>query len=95
MFGCVGVMGINLFPESKDIELGKQVVAEIRKESKEYPILQGRPDVKLYVENIGKKILASEEVKKRRIYAYEFEIIHDDSTINAFCAPGGYIHIYT
>ncbi|MGH2568807.1 MAG: M48 family metalloprotease, partial [Bacteroidota bacterium] len=29
------------------------------------------------------------------IYAYQFEVIHDDSTVNAFCTPGGYIYVYT
>ncbi len=95
LLGCVGAVGINLFPESKDIELGRQVDAEIRKAQKEYPILRSRPDVKQYVENIGKKILSSPEVKKRGTYAYEFEIIDDDSTINAFCTPGGFIYVYT
>lgn len=95
LMGCVGAVGINLFPESKDIELGRQVDSEIRKEQMEYPILQNRPDVKIYVEQIGKSILASPEVKKRSIYAYEFEVIHDDSTINAFCTPGGFIYVYT
>ena len=25
----------------------------------------------------------------------DLRIIHDDSTLNAFCTPGGYIYIYT
>ena len=69
--------------------------AEIRKQPQEYPILSNRPDVKLYVEEIGRKILASPDVKKRGVYAYRFEIIADDKTINAFCTPGGYIYVYT
>ena len=92
---CGGSVGFNLFPDSKDIELGRQVDAEIRKQPQEYPILSNRPDVKLYVEEIGRKILASPDVKKRGVYAYRFEIIADDKTINAFCTPGGYIYVYT
>ncbi|MCI0706480.1 MAG: M48 family metallopeptidase [Ignavibacteriae bacterium] len=92
---CAGSLGVNLFPDSKDVELGKQVDEEIRKNPKEYPILKNRPDVKEYVERMGKQILASPEITKRGIYAYTFEIIHDDSTINAFCTPGGYIYVYT
>ena len=97
VFGCSGSgsLGFNIFPDSKDIELGRQIDHEIRKGPKEYPILNGRPDVREYIEGIGKKILASPEIKKRGIYAYQFEIIHDDSTINAFCTPGGYIYVYT
>jgi predicted Zn-dependent protease len=90
-----GSVGFNIFPDTKDIELGRQVDTEIRKTPQEYPILQGRPDVKAYVEEIGQRILASPEIKKKGVYAYQFEIIHDDKTINAFCTPGGYIYVYT
>jgi len=92
---CIGALGVNLFPDSKDIELGKQVDQEIRSHPDEYPILRRAPYVKSYVMEIGRRILASPEVKKRGIYAYEFEIIDDDSTVNAFCTPGGYIYVYT
>lgn len=92
---CSGGLGINIFPDSKDIELGKQIDQEIRNNPKEYPILQNRKDVNSYLESIGKKILESRAIEKRSIYAYKFEIIKDDSTINAFCTPGGYIYVYT
>ncbi|MFH0989700.1 MAG: hypothetical protein V1799_06755 [bacterium] len=59
----------NIFPDTKDVELGKQVDEEIRKNSKEYPILEGHQDFRNYIENIGKKILASPEIKKKEIYA--------------------------
>jgi len=86
---------INIFSDSDDIKLGKQIDEEIRKDPKQYPILHNRPDVKNYVINMGQKILASPAITKRGLYAYQFEIIHDDSTINAFCTPGGYIYVYT
>lgn len=92
---CIGALGVNLFPDSKDIELGKQIDEEIRKAPQEYPILSGYPEVKAYVEGIGRKILASPDIEKRGLYAYKFTIIRDDSTINAFCTPGGYIYVYT
>lgn len=92
---CSGSLGMNFFPDSRDIELGKQVDGEIRKNPKEYPLLNDRPDVKAYVEDVGRKILASPEIKKKGQYAYAFEIIRDDKTINAFCTPGGYIYVYT
>jgi len=98
----VGVIGlsscstpINIFSDSDDLKLGQQIDQEIRKNPKEYPILQGRPDVKKYMETLGEKILSSPHITKRGIYAYKFEIIHDDSTINAFCTPGGFIYVYT
>jgi len=92
---CGGSAALNIFPDTKDLELGQQLDEEIKKSPGEYPILKDRPDVKAYVEGIGKQILNSPEVKKRGVYAYQFEVIHDDSTINAFCTPGGYIYVYT
>jgi predicted Zn-dependent protease len=87
--------GANIFTDADDIKLGQQIDQEIRSKPQEYPILQGRPDVKQYVEQVGNAVLSSPEVKKRGIYAYKYEIIHDDKTINAFCTPGGYIYVYT
>jgi predicted Zn-dependent protease len=86
---------INIFSDSDDINLGQQIDSEIKKDAKQYPILQNRPDVKTYCINITKKILASPAVKKNGVYAYQVEVIKDDSTINAFCTPGGYIYVYT
>jgi beta-barrel assembly-enhancing protease len=93
--GCSSMMHLNVFPVSKDIELGQQFDGEIRKTPKEYPLLKDHPDVKAYVAEIGKKILASPEIKYRNQFAYQFEIIKDDSTVNAFCTPGGYVYVYT
>lgn len=86
---------ITIFSDQDDVKLGKQVDDQIRNDPNTYPILQGRPDVKAYVKAVGDKILNSPEIKKRNIYAYEYEIIKDDKTVNAFCTPGGYIYVYT
>jgi predicted Zn-dependent protease len=86
---------INIFSDSDDIKLGQQIDSEIKKDAKEYPILQNRPDVKAYCVNITKRILASPAVTKNGVYAYQVEVIKDDSTINAFCTPGGYVYVYT
>ncbi|HZY10838.1 MAG TPA: M48 family metallopeptidase, partial [Bacteroidota bacterium] len=87
--------GINIFTDADDIKLGKQLDEQIRKNPKEYPILEGRPEVKQYVMEVGNKILGSPEIEKKGIYAYQYEIIHNDSVVNAFCTPGGYIYVYT
>ncbi|MBI3194893.1 MAG: M48 family metalloprotease [Ignavibacteriae bacterium] len=93
VIGC-GV-ALNMYTDSDEIKLGQQLDEQIKSNPKEYPILQGRPEVKQYVMGIGNQVLASSEVKKRGVYAYQYEIIHDDKTINAFCTPGGYIYVYT
>lgn len=94
-FQCSGPLTMNVFPDSKDVNLGKEIDQQIRSNEKEYPILKNRPEVKDYIEGIGRTILSSPEIKKKNLYAYQFEVIQDDSTINAFCTPGGYIYVYT
>ena len=95
--GCLGCasIGLNLFSDADDVKLGQQMAQEIRKNPKEYPVLQNRPDVNEYVKTVGTKILSSPAITKRGIYHYQFEIIHDDKTINAFATPGGYVYVYT
>jgi len=82
-------------PTSYDMELGAQLNEDINANPAEYPILVGRDDVRQYVTNIGNKILSSPDIKKRNEFAWKFEVINDDNTINAFCVPGGYVYVYT
>ena len=92
---CAGGLGINLFSDADDVKLGTELDQEIRTHPEQYPLLEGRPEVKDYVEEITHKVLSSPDVKKKGIYVYQLEIIDDDSTINAFATPGGYIYVYT
>jgi beta-barrel assembly-enhancing protease len=92
---CGSRLGFNLFTDQDDVTLGKQLDEEIRNSPEEYPILTTHPHVKEYVEGIGSRILQSQHIQKRDVYPYQFEIIADDSTINAFCTPGGFIYVYT
>lgn len=92
---CGSRLGLNLFTDKDDVQLGQQIDEEIRNNPEEFPILQTHPHVRVYVEQIGERLLQSQHIRKRDIYPYQFEIIHDDSTINAFCTPGGFIYVYT
>lgn len=87
--------GVNLFPDDQDIKLGKQIDGEIRKNPKQYPILTGHPAVKQYITEVGNRVLSSPDIAKRGVYAYTYEVIGNDTTVNAFCTPGGYIYVYT
>ena len=87
--------GINLFKDSDEVKLGKQFDEEIRKNEKEYPIYND-PELKKYVdERIFQEILESPEIKKKSVYNYQLELIDDDSVLNAFAVPGGYVYLYT
>jgi predicted Zn-dependent protease len=93
--GVIAACGVNIYSDADDVKLGQQLDKEIRSNPREYPILANKPEVKTYVSQIAQKVLASPEIKKRNVYPYSVEIIKNDSTINAFATPGGYIYVYT
>lgn len=88
---------LNVFPVSQDIELGKQVAADIEANTAEFPILAqaGNETLYNYVNGIVKRILATNIVDYTRDFTWNVSIINDPKTLNAFCTPGGYIYIYT
>ncbi len=89
--------GFNLFTVEQDKQLGAQVAAEIDGNPAEYPLLDSvqHKEVYDYIYGIRDKILNSGQVDFKDDFAWRLRIIHDDSTMNAFCTPGGYIYIYT
>lgn len=89
--------GLNLFTVEQDRELGAQVAAEIDGNPQEYPLLDSvkYASVYRYVYNVRDKILNSGNVDFKEDFQWRVRIIHDDSTLNAFCTPGGYIYVYT
>lgn len=77
--------------DEEEVNMGKQFHQEILNSPNEYPIYTAKPSLNNYIDSIG-QIIAT--VQDRNI-DYHFTIIDDDTTINAFAAPGGYIYIYT
>ncbi len=90
-------LDLNLFPVSKDKELGAQVATEIGKDPKTYPVLDEVKYAAAYthIRRITNKILNSGQVEHKNDFTWTVKIIHDDKTLNAFCTPGGYIYVYT
>lgn len=88
--------GANIYSVQDDVDLGKEIQQQIKDESAQFPVLKGHEDVKQYVTGLGRYVLQnSKYIQYKNIFPYQFEIIHDDSTVNAFCIPGGYIYVYT
>ena len=89
--------GFNLFSIQDDKALGAQVAAEIDADTLQFPLLDSveYQSAYEYVYKVRDKILATGEVDFKDDFDWRLRIIHDDSTLNAFCTPGGYIYIYT
>lgn len=89
--------GINLFSIDQDRQLGAQVAAEIDGNPKEYPLLDSvsNKEIYAYLYKIRNSILSSGQVKHKDDFQWRLRIIKNDSVLNAFCTPGGYIYVYT
>jgi predicted Zn-dependent protease len=84
----------NIFSDEDDVELGKEFDKQIKNNPKDFPMLEGHQDIKDYVTDMGRSILNSPKIRKKNIYPYQFQIIND-TIVNAFCTPGGFIYVYT
>lgn len=85
-----------VFSPEYDVALGEQVVQSIA--STEGPVLsrEDYPEAYAHVDRLVAKLLASPAIQYRDLFAYDqVRIIHDDSVLNAFCTPGGFIYVYT
>jgi predicted Zn-dependent protease len=88
--------GLNIFTDQDEINFGLQMDQEIRKNPKQYPVYNGDPAVKEYInQNIFRPVLASPDIAKKNVYKYQLELLQNDTTLNAFATPGGYVYVYT
>lgn len=85
------------FTIEDDKLLGQQLEGQIASDPQNYPILDKAqyPQAYAYLEAMRDEILASGEVHHAQNFEWKLYIIHDDNTLNAFAAPGGYMYIYT
>lgn len=77
-----------LIPEASEMRLGEDAFRKIIKGSK----LSRNGVIVEKVKKVGKSIA---KASNRPNYKWEFVVIEDDKTANAFCLPGGKIGIYT
>lgn len=89
--------GFNLFTVQQDKELGAQVAGELAADPATYPVLDSASNVAAYryIYDMRNTILNTGKVTHKDDFLWQIRIIEDDSTLNAFCTPGGYIYIYT
>jgi beta-barrel assembly-enhancing protease len=89
--------GVLLFSLQDDITMGQQVKQEILGNPQQYPVLDRTQYAAAYayLETMKQRILDGGAVRYKDEFDWELYIIQDDSTLNAFCAPGGFICVYT
>jgi predicted Zn-dependent protease len=77
-----------LVPESQDLALGAQAYAEVLKKAK----VAHDPEAVDAVREVGERIA---KAANKPDYQWEFTVIDDDKTANAFALPGGKVAVYT
>jgi predicted Zn-dependent protease len=77
-----------LISEQDELTLGLQSYQKVLKESK----LSQDSKITEMVRRVGMKLA---QVADRPDYQWEFNVIEDDKTVNAFCLPGGKVAVYT
>jgi len=97
MGSCKKDSGINIFTLEQDKQFGAQLKAQIDSSPAQYPVLPyiGNEAAYNYLYAMRDEILTSDKIQYKNEFNWELFIINDDSTLNAFCAPGGYIYVYT
>lgn len=99
MFGlaCDKNGNINILSVADDKALGLQVSQEIEANPSAYPLLDETTHAAAYayLSDLRSKLLNSGKLTYKDDFEWKFKIIKDDTTLNAFCTPGGYIYVYT
>ena len=88
---------INLFSADDDIEFGKSMEAEIAANPQEFPILDQGAYANAYqhIYRIRDSILSTGMLYYEDQFEWKVYIINNDTMLNAFATPGGYMYFYT
>jgi predicted Zn-dependent protease len=94
-----GRQSLNLVPDSELMTMSLQQYQEVLQKSK---LSQDQQKVQM-VRTVGNRIArATEDLLRQRgmesevkNYKWEFNLIQDDKTVNAWCMPGGKVAVYT
>lgn len=88
---------INLFSVDDDIEFGKSVEAEIASNPQEFPVLDeaAYPEAYQHLNRIRDSILNTGMLFYEDKFEWKVRIIRNDTMLNAFATPGGYMYFYT
>ena len=96
--GCTSRDGdLNLFSIEDDEQMGARYNEQILGDPRSWPVLPeaGYPEVYSGLRKIVDKILQSDDLLHRDEFSWKVLVLQDDTILNAFCTPGGYIYVYT
>lgn len=80
-----------VLPVGEERQLGQQMAAELEKEL----TFVRDPAVVSYVRELGERIVAAAAEDIPDGIEFTFNVVDDDSTVNAFAIPGGDVYVFT
>lgn len=83
-----GRKSLILIPEGDEVALGADSYRQVLAQSQ---LVASGPELEM-VRRVGEKLA---RVCDRPDYSWEFNLLRDDATVNAFCLPGGKVAVYT
>ncbi len=91
-----GAVGL-LMDVSRDYQMGLATALQIDADTKNYQVLDSTKYATAYsyIYAIRNNILNSGKVYYKNEFPWRVRIIKNDSVLNAFCTPGGFIYVYT
>lgn len=95
--GCSEGGGVNIFSLDDDKALGAKIANSIAADPVQFPILDTVAYKRAYEQlyDLRDSILNTGAVVHATDFTWTIYIIHQDTIVNAFCTPGGYIYVYT
>jgi metalloendopeptidase OMA1, mitochondrial len=76
------------FSEEKELKFGLEAYREVLRQAR----LSENPEINEQIQRVGQRIA---KAANKPEYQWEFAVIDDEKTVNAFCLPGGKVAIYT
>jgi predicted Zn-dependent protease len=86
-----------MISDADEIAMGLKFSQEIEDDTLNYPLYSKKPGMNLavlkYIDSIGQRIVSHQT--DREGVNFHFAVVNNDSVINAFACPGGYMYVYT
>jgi metalloendopeptidase OMA1, mitochondrial len=79
---------VSIVSEGEEVNLGEQAYTDVKQKSK----ISHDPVHTAQVDRVGRRIA---DAANKPEYKWEFVVIDDPKTVNAFCLPGGKVAVYT
>jgi len=84
-----------LLSETDEIAMGNKFSLQISSDTVTYPTYKGNAAVSKYIDSLGQKIAATQTDWTSSSLRFSFNVVKNDTMINAFAVPGGHVYVYT